>query len=205
MPSLPELVCRFLYVQQHDGPVELGENIDLALCPPAPRQISVFPSAVAYFYAPSDVCGVRGMCKERIRSVPSWHGGPARRDCVFILDDDTQPGFLGLLAARVLLLFSFKDIDGVEYSCALVSWFLPTSDHLCEETGMWTVEPQVDEFGHQTVSVVHLDCILRAAHLIGVAGKDPIPTRLKHTDSLDAFTAFYVNKYADHHAHEIAF
>ncbi|TBU21633.1 hypothetical protein BD311DRAFT_782809 [Dichomitus squalens] len=205
VPSLPELIRRFLYVQQYNGPVELGENIDLALCPAAPRRISVFPSAVAYFYAPSDVCGVKGMRKERIRSVASWRGGPARRDCVFILDDDTQPGFRGLLAARVLLLFSFRGMDDVEYPCVLVSWFTTTSDHPCEETGMWTVEPEMDEYGHCTVSVVHLDCILRAAHLIGIAGHDPIPHRLKHTDSLDAFTSFFVNKYADHHAHEIAF
>ena len=71
VPHLPALIRRFLYVQQHDGPVELGENIDLGLCPPAPHRISVFPSAVAYFYAPSDVCGVKGMRKERIRFVPS--------------------------------------------------------------------------------------------------------------------------------------
>ena len=63
----------------------------------------------------------------------------------------------------------------------------------------------MDQYGLQVVSVIHLNCILRAAHLIGHAGSQSVPLRLKHTDSLDAFTAFYVNKYADHHAHEIAF
>ncbi|KAI1783291.1 hypothetical protein LXA43DRAFT_977191 [Ganoderma leucocontextum] len=205
VPDLPALIRRFLYVQQHPGDVELGENIDLALCPPSPRNVSIFPSAIAYFYAPSDISGVKGMKKERIRSVPSWRGGPARRDCVYVLDDETQPGFQGLLVARVLLLFSFKDMKNIHYSCALVSWFTTASDQPCEETGMWMVEPELDQFGHNIVSVIHLDCILRAAHLIGVAGKEPIPHRLKYTDTLDAFTTFYVNKYADHHAHEIAF
>ena len=145
------------------------------------------------------------MKKERIRSVASWRGGPARQDCVYVLDDDTQPGFQGLLVARVLLLFSFKDLHNIQYPCALVSWFTTAFEHPCEETGMWMVEPELDQFGHNVVSVIHLDCVLRAAHLIGIAGKEPIPHRLKHTDTLDAFNTFYVNKYADHHAHEIAF
>jgi hypothetical protein len=47
---------------------------------------------------------------------------------------------------------------------------------------------------------------LRGAHLIDVAGKEFVPlTNFDFSDSLDAFEAFYVNKYADHHSHEIAF
>ena len=54
------------------------------------------------------------------------------------------------------------------------------------------------------MSVIHLDTILRGAHLMGIAGSHPIPHQLKYTDSLDAFKSFYVNKYIDYHAHEIA-
>ena len=38
----------------------------------------------------------------------------------------------------------------------------------------------------------------------GAAGERPIP-KIRFMDSLDAFHSFYINKYADHHAHEIAF
>ena len=54
-------------------------------------------------------------------------------------------------------------------------------------------------------SVIHIDSILRAAHIIGVSGPQPLPTDFTYGDSLDAFEMFYVNKYVDHHAHEIAF
>ncbi len=53
--------------------------------------------------------------------------------------------------------------------------------------------------------MIHLDCILRAAHLIGVTGQESVPKGLKPSDTLDVFPSFFVNKYIDHHAHEIAF
>ena len=58
------------------------------------------------------------------------------------------------------------------------------------------------------MAVVHLDAILRGVHLVGVAGKEFLPPDnkdLSFSDSLDAFDAFYVNKYADHHSHELLF
>ncbi|KAF8814483.1 hypothetical protein BYT27DRAFT_7082226 [Phlegmacium glaucopus] len=42
-------------------------------------------------------------------------------------------------------------------------------------------------------------------HLIGVYGSNFIPPTLTYSQSLHAFRLFYVNKYADHHSHEIAF
>ncbi|KAI0313153.1 hypothetical protein OF83DRAFT_1165706 [Amylostereum chailletii] len=145
------------------------------------------------------------MHRERIRSTASWCHGPARRDCVFIEKDPEATGFRGLYAVRVLLFFLFTS-DGVDYPCALVLWFSPISDMPCPDTGMWIVEPDLDRDGERQMSVIHIDCILRGAHLIGVsAGAEFIPCSLSHTDSLDAFRAFYVNKYADHHSHEIAF
>ena len=56
--------------------------------------------------------------------------------------------------------------------------------------------------GERSMSVVHLGAIFRAAHLIGIAGEDHIPHDLKHTDSLNAFRAYFVNKFIDYHAHE---
>jgi hypothetical protein len=53
-------------------------------------------------------------------------------------------------------------------------------------------------------SLVHIDMILRGAHLIGIPGSRLLPRTFTCDDSLDSFQAFYVNKYIDHHAHEIA-
>jgi hypothetical protein len=53
--------------------------------------------------------------------------------------------------------------------------------------------------------IIHLDCILRGVHLIGVAGQDFIPKDLTYHNSLDAFQSFYISKYADYHSHEIVF
>ncbi|KDQ60531.1 hypothetical protein JAAARDRAFT_126067, partial [Jaapia argillacea MUCL 33604] len=49
---------------------------------------------------------------------------------------------------------------------------------------------------------VHLDSVERAVHLIGVYGSGLLPADFPHEDSLDAFVAFYVSRYADHHMHE---
>ncbi|KAH9848231.1 hypothetical protein C2E23DRAFT_740030, partial [Lenzites betulinus] len=204
-PQLPNLIRRFLHVQLNDD-VEVGDDaIDIELCPPAPPRISVFPSALAVFYTPSDLSGIKGMKRERIRACMLWRSSPARNDCVFVDDDEALPGFQGLAVVRIRLFFSFKHHDGSDFPCALVSWFVLSKDTPCDQTGMWIVKPHLDAYGLLVMSVIHLDCILRAAHLIGVAGAHTIPRTLTYTDSLDAFNAFYVNKYADHHAHEIAF
>ncbi|KAJ6506030.1 hypothetical protein DFH09DRAFT_943416 [Mycena vulgaris] len=145
------------------------------------------------------------MRHERIQATKSWYRGPPRYNCAFIEHDPQAPGFRGLHAARVYLLFRFK-FCGVDYPCALVHWFSPHREEPCPDTGMWIVKPDFDRCGEPGLAVVHLDCFLRGAHLIGVAGKEFIPVRdFKLSDSLDAFQFFYVNKYADHHAHEIAF
>ncbi|KIJ19089.1 hypothetical protein PAXINDRAFT_70240 [Paxillus involutus ATCC 200175] len=67
------------------------------------------------------------------------------------------------------------------------------------------VEPEFDENGNCLVTVIHLDSILCPAHLIGIYGAEFIPHDLKYTDSLSAFSAFYVNKFSDYHAHQLAF
>lgn len=146
------------------------------------------------------------MHRERIRSVASWRGGPARRDCVFVekAGASDQCGFRSLFVARVHLFFSFK-FQGILYPCALVSGFTPLEDEPDSDTGMWIVTPDVDEQGCPEYDIIHIHSILRAAHLIGVCRSDFIPRAIGPNNSLDVFRAFYVNKFADHHAHEIAF
>ncbi len=55
------------------------------------------------------------------------------------------------------------------------------------------------------MSVIHVDTILRAAHLIPVYGNSIIGKNHQFETTLDSFKRFFVNKYADHHANEIAF
>ncbi|KAI0070798.1 hypothetical protein K474DRAFT_1608026, partial [Panus rudis PR-1116 ss-1] len=71
--------------------------------------------------------------------------------------------------------------------------------------GMWIVKPERLRGGRRAKSVVHLDSVLRAAHLIPAFGKEHVPANFSHTWSLDCFNAYYVNKYADHHMYEIVF
>jgi hypothetical protein len=54
------------------------------------------------------------------------------------------------------------------YQCALVHWYSRVGDEPDEETEMWIVEPP---------SIIHLDCIPRAAHLIAVC-REPFVGRL---------------------------
>ncbi|KAJ7170354.1 hypothetical protein C8R43DRAFT_1120786 [Mycena crocata] len=211
-PRLHELIRRFLFEQLHpdDAALASGDPIPLARCPDFAERIFIYNSARAVFYAPSDVSGIGGMHHERIRAAKSWYRGPARYDCVFIEHDPEAPGFRGLHAARVRLLFRFK-FRGVDYPCALVHWFSAHGVDPCPDTGMWIVKPdflrrQGGDAAQPYLAVVHIDSLLRGAHLIGVAGAKFVPVdNFDFSDSLDAFEAFYVNKYADHHSHEIAF
>ncbi|KAJ6545870.1 hypothetical protein DFH09DRAFT_927614 [Mycena vulgaris] len=206
LPELVPLIRQFLYGQDNpDRDLDLPlADIPLDDCPDPPTSVKVFPSAIAKFYAPSDQSGIRGMLHERIRAVRSWRGGAPRYDCVFVEGDPDLPGFRGLLAARVLLFMSFKH-RGVTYPCALVTWFSTIGDDPCPDVGMWMVEPDVDRRGRRVMDIIHIDTILRGAHLIGIYGDSFLPRHFKYSDTLDRFKAFYINKYADHHAHEIAF
>ena len=118
-PRLVELSRRFLYKQLHHP---MTEDFSLEQCPKITGKVSVFHSAVASFYSPSDECGLRGICQERIRSCPSWRKGAPRRDCAFIVETDAKAGMKGMQVARVGLFFSFTHDDRT-YPCALVEWF----------------------------------------------------------------------------------
>ncbi|KAF8810183.1 hypothetical protein BYT27DRAFT_7222195 [Phlegmacium glaucopus] len=155
--------------------------------------ISVFHSAISSFYAP-----------KRIRSTPSWRSSGPRHDCVFVVEDEDQEGFRAMSVVRIKLLFSFR-YEGEEYPCALVEWFKKVGRSPDKQTGMWVVKPEEDRHGRRVTSVVHLDTVLRGAHLIPVFGEGFLPPNFRHNWSLDSFKAFFVNKYADHHANEIAF
>ncbi|KAJ7201558.1 hypothetical protein GGX14DRAFT_536142 [Mycena pura] len=195
--NLPDLVSAYIndlperYV---DDAMSVDSNLSLDSIP-----ISVFHSAVATFYAPSDFSGIRGMKREIIRCTPSWRKRGPRRDCAFVVENENKSGFAGMSAIFPDVSF---EVDSETQPCALVEWFKKVGRSPDAETGMWIVEPEMR--GHQRVlSIVHLDSMLRAAHLIPVFGPDPIPFDLRYIHSLDAFRAFHVNKYIDHHANDL--
>lgn len=202
-PQLPALARRFLFDQTNKNPKITSDDVDLNDCPTIEGKISVFHSAVASFFAPSDECGLRGMRRERIRSCPLWRGKAPRRDCAFVVEDEDKPGMRGMNVARVQLFFSFVH-NRKEYPCALVDWFSTMGRSRDTETGMWKVCPDIRQ-GRRLSSVIHLDSFLRGAHLLPIFGKKFLPINFDYTDSLDAFAGYYVNHFADHHSHEIIF
>ncbi|KAJ3513069.1 hypothetical protein NMY22_g15152 [Coprinellus aureogranulatus] len=206
-PHLAELARRFLYDQLSDenDPDNNHDSatVPLSECPIIGSDVSVFHSASSTFYAPSDESGRRGMKRERIRSVPSWRKGGERRDCALVTLDSTKPGLRGMGVVRVRLLFSFVHGSTV-YPCALVEWFKRYGSHPDSVTGMWRVVPEYKD-GHCLRSVIHLDTFLRGVHLLPAFGPTFLPTDFDTSKTLSSFAAYYVNKFADHHSHEIIY
>lgn len=109
-----------------------------------------------------------------------------------------------MFVAQVLHFFDFH-FQNQHYPCALVHWFDAIGNKPCINIGMWMVQPEYDDEGAPLLSVIHLDSIMQPAHLISIYGTNSIPRNLHFSDSLSAFSAFYVNKYSDYHAYKLAF
>lgn len=143
------------------------------------------------------------MRQEQIRATPKWRKGPPHYDCVFI-STGAEDGFRGLDVARVRLFFRFR-VEDQTHECALVEWFSHHGNEPDDDTGMWIVTPDFDGDGSRTRSVVHVDTIVRGAHLIPVFGTTHIPHNFPFSASLDSFQAYFVNKFIDYHAFETIF
>ncbi|KAI0081502.1 hypothetical protein K474DRAFT_1682054 [Panus rudis PR-1116 ss-1] len=208
-PRLGEHIARFLFQNIYPNDPRLASDIPMHELPAVPNRLRVriYHSAVSTFYAPSDLCGVNGMHRERIHAVPRWRNGAGRYDCVLIAKDDS-PGFEGLHAARVRFFFDFW-YNGRLHQCALVEWFVPVGEGPDPSTGMWIVKPDMIRSRRRpsvrATEVIHVDTILRGAHLIPVFGREMLPYEFHFSYSLDCFHSYYVNKFADHHMHEVAF
>ena len=202
IPNLPELVrqflCRQLCPDTHDP-----TSTSHLECPGYHGKISVYNSASSTFYAPSDLSGVGGMHREYIQATPVWRQEGPQYDCVFVITDPELEGMRGMDIARVLCFFSFKT-QGKQYPCAVVHWFDHVGDMPDQTTGMWMVRPGFI-WGQPNFAVIHVDTIFRAAHLIPIFGQEFVPPEIKPYHCYDIFHGFYVNKFADHHAFEVAF
>ena len=135
------------------------------------------------------------MRREIIRSCPDWMGDGPRHDCIFVSTNPLEPDLRGFTVARVKLLFSFMHHD-IVYPCALVHWYEKTSSEPDPITGLWKVAPEFVN-GEASYAVIHVETILRAAHLMPVFTSDFTPSSYKYTDTLDNYGEFFVNKYID--------
>ena len=201
IPNISVLLARFLFEQQNDSS-HLPDTPEYNY-PQYDGKIQVFNSASAMFYAPSDVSGLHGMRQEFIRSTPLWRNEASRHDCAFVNANPETDPMNGLDVVRILAFFSFH-FRGSYYPCAVVNWFARIGDKPDEDTGMWMVRPQFNQRNQPDVTIIHIDSIYRAAHLIPVYGKHFVPSHLRPYHSYNSFRLFYVNRFADHHAFEIA-
>jgi hypothetical protein len=182
----------------------LAEDFELDECPQIQGQIKIYTSASAVFYAPSELSGPGGMHREIIRSTPSWYGTYERRDTVLLQDNPDEDGMRGMVVGRVLRFMSIAH-DAVDYPCALVEWFDRVGQHPDPLTGLWRVRPIKTNGGRRAVRIVPLGSIFRACQLIGMYQRAPLPPQFHFSHSHIAFKSFYVNSYADYHAHETVF
>ncbi|KAG2054280.1 hypothetical protein BDR06DRAFT_1050585 [Suillus hirtellus] len=191
IPHLLNLLQHFLFGQLNHNDSCDPSKVPLPYCPQFDNKISVFNSACLRFFVPSDLSGIGGMCHEYIRACPIWRNKHPQFDCVFV---NTNPGLDGM-----------RGMDQKLYSCAVVRWFDTIGDSPNKDTGMWVVQPAHDNNNMPHISVIHIDSIYHATHLIPVYGTQVISVQHHHHQTYDIFHHFYVNKYADHHSFEIAF
>ena len=204
-PNLPDLVRKYLF-QRANPNAEPNQPPGAPHCvnPSHAERLKVFHSAHVIFCAPSNPSTTVGMYHETIRATPSWNRGEIpgpRFDGIFVSNGEgSELNLSGLLVARVLRFFSFA-IDGELHQCALVHWYSIFGNQPDPDNGMWVVTP--DYFGSApSVSVIHIDSIFRAAHLLPIFDENPLPRTLNYTSTLDSFKAFYVNNYIDYHTYE---
>ncbi|KAI6144294.1 hypothetical protein BKA82DRAFT_169355 [Pisolithus tinctorius] len=145
------------------------------------------------------------MHHEYIHSCPMWRNKGPCFNCVFVVTNPEAEDMCGLDIAHILCFFSFK-YQGTLYPCTVIRWFNCMGDGPDVATGMWIVRPSYNAHNVPHIAIIHINVIYRAAHLIPIYAAHNINTRdIKPHDSYNMFNSFYVNKFTDHHAFEIAF
>ena len=105
-PYLFDLIQKFIYDQQH--PDDCSNSSSVSAHPTFFGLITIYPSAVATFHAPSDPSGIGGMRREHIRAVNLWRKGPSRYDTIFVNTDPSMEGMRGLPCPSFLLSAAFS-------------------------------------------------------------------------------------------------
>ncbi|KAG2059973.1 hypothetical protein BDR06DRAFT_1062827 [Suillus hirtellus] len=194
IPDLADLVRCFLFKQSNLEDARDPTEVPLLEFPHYRSRISVFNSASSTFHAPSNLSGIGGMKCKHICACPLWRNECARNDCMFVITDSNAHGMLGMDVAR----------HGRPIPCTVVRWFNQVGNAPDPDTGMWMVKPAFSAQNTPHFMIIHIDTIFRAAHLLPVFGTVPLSPSIKFHHVLDIFKLFYVNKFADHHAFEIA-
>ncbi|KAF9780987.1 hypothetical protein BJ322DRAFT_1112381 [Thelephora terrestris] len=196
----------WLFLFYQEGPAFAGVP-SISACPTfnAVQEISVFHSAKATFHALSNSSGVEGYYRETIRSTSRWQTSGIivpRQDPVLLATGSDTAGVRGLEVARVQLLFSFM-LEEELFECALVHEYCKSFTDPDPDNSLWIFEPDYSDGGSRITSVIHLNSIVRAAHLSPVfKDNTPMPREINFSHTLDVFSAFYLNNYIDYHAFE---
>ncbi len=202
LQSFPDLLSTYVYQAYGLEDASIAKKtqvyLELSYC-----RFTIHPSAIAKYYAPSDFSGSGGMHHECIQAVSYWRNGPGRFDMVFI---KTHPGArtisTGLVVGRVRQLFAF-DLGNKHHTCAIAHVFELVGDEPDGDMGLWIVRPAFLNSQPKT-QIIPLNNVLRATHLIPVYDAEKISNKFSHTQTLDHFDEFYVNKFIDYHAFETA-
>jgi hypothetical protein len=139
--------------------------------------------------------------------------GKLQHDTIFVKVSDANNSadneidiMHGMLIARVLLFFSFRDPilheDIEEIPCALVNWFIPISQRHDKAMGMWEVKLEMAGTW-LTSEVIHLDSIVWGAHLLPHYGSGFLPEDFDARDALNAFWSYFINQLIDYHVHAL--
>ena len=155
------ILCLFEFFANSNNTASSSQDLH----PRITGRVHVFNSAIATFYAPSDISSVTSMRREHIRASPSWRKGQARYDTVLVNSNPKVEGVRGFEVARVFLFFSFWH-ENREYPCTLIQWYEHVGSKPDGDTGLWMVKPDTDDAGNPHLAIIHLDSIYRAVHLL---------------------------------------
>ena len=97
----------FIRDQQQDNNSKSNVVSSLLGLPLLPNKIFVYTSAVATFYAPSNISCITGMHSEHICTDNTYHHGNGHYDCMSVNTDPLQLGMHGLDVAHARLFFPF--------------------------------------------------------------------------------------------------
>ena len=197
------LICHFLFDQKYPDSDIPGSDIDLCLCPWVSGRVSVYCSAIATYYAPSDLSGIGGVYWEQIWVTPAWNRGESsapRYNCILVQVSPEDSRFSSMQVVCVWLFFSIKH-DNNTIPCALVEWYETIGNSPDKNIGIWVVKPEYTASRQQRVAAtIHLNSVVRGVHLIPVYRKQKISHKHTYSTTLNNFQQFYVNKYIDYHA-----
>ncbi|KAN0140196.1 hypothetical protein V8E53_002092 [Lactarius tabidus] len=189
-PDLPLALQKFLFLFRN--PDSISTHPSLPNLPQFHSCVNIHYLALTTFFVPSNL---RGIC-----STLSWYNHP-HHNTIFVVLDDTLPGMEGMVITCIQLLLLFN-YSGIDHHCTLVNWLVCKDDEPDPDTGMWIVS--LEKWNRVLMTqVIDVKTIVGAAHLLLVFGQDTVPSDIHHYNSLDRYQFFFVNKYADHHSHEL--